>query len=71
MRFNKRPTKWLLIGGGSIIIAVLTHAFFFYEWANDRFMVGPNDGLGQMLPFKHFYMINTKKENSFIPFSLD
>ncbi|MDO7282301.1 YfhO family protein [Shouchella clausii] len=44
----------LLVGGASIVVAVLAHALFFYETAAGRFMVGPNDGLGQILPFKHF-----------------
>ncbi len=37
-----------------MLFAFLAHAFFFYEWTNDRFMVGPNDGMAQMLPFKYF-----------------
>ncbi|WP_408006408.1 YfhO family protein [Pseudalkalibacillus sp. A8] len=36
----------------SLILSVLTHMFFIIEWINDRYMVGPNDGLGQILTFK-------------------
>lgn len=46
--------QWLFVGGASIVVAVFAHALFFYETAAGRFMAGPNDGLGQILPFKHF-----------------
>ncbi len=36
----------------SFILSVLAHMFFIIEWTNDRYMVGPNDGLGQILTFK-------------------
>ncbi|WP_078393215.1 YfhO family protein [Shouchella patagoniensis] len=63
-----RYKQWLVIGMGSILIAVLAHAFFFYEWMNNRFMVGPNDGLGQIVPFKHFLYNQYKKGEFFYSF---
>lgn len=36
----------------SLVIAFLSHLFFLTEWFDNRYMVGINDGLSQMLPFK-------------------
>src|SRR5690625_1398209 len=36
----------------SFIIAILSHLFFLVEWFDGRYMLGMNDGLSQMLPFK-------------------
>ncbi|WP_422122493.1 YfhO family protein [Planococcus sp. X10-3] len=35
-----------------LFFSVAAHAIYLFEWSNDRFMLGPNDGLSQMMPFK-------------------
>ncbi|MBT2569657.1 YfhO family protein [Planococcus sp. ISL-110] len=35
-----------------LLLSTCAHAIYVREWSNDRFMLGPNDGLSQMLPFK-------------------
>jgi uncharacterized membrane protein YfhO len=47
---KRRQLYFLLVC--SLVIAALAHFFFLKEWTNDRYMVGPNDGLQQMLTFK-------------------
>ncbi|TWT27447.1 YfhO family protein [Planomicrobium sp. CPCC 101110] len=34
-------------------LAVLSHAVFLHQWTENHFMIGINDGLAQMMPFKH------------------
>lgn len=36
----------------SFIFAILSHLFFLVEWFDGRYMLGMNDGLSQILPFK-------------------
>ncbi|WP_102336063.1 YfhO family protein [Salimicrobium jeotgali] len=36
----------------SLVISALAHGFFLYQWSEGHYMVGPNDGLSQMVPFK-------------------
>ncbi|MFB4168404.1 YfhO family protein [Virgibacillus sp. JSM 102003] len=47
---KKRDLIFLIIS--SLIVAALGHLFFISEWFQDRYMVGPNDGLQQMVTFK-------------------
>lgn len=49
----------------SILLSAAAHFFFLQEWVNGRFMVGPNDGLSQMIPFKTFIYENYKQGNFF------
>ena len=35
-----------------LLLSTAAHAVFLVEWAGGRFMLGPNDGLSQMMPFK-------------------
>ncbi|MDQ0428707.1 putative membrane protein YfhO [Planomicrobium stackebrandtii] len=35
-----------------LLLSTCAHAIYLREWSNNRFMVGPNDGLSQILPFK-------------------
>lgn len=35
-----------------LLLSSCAHAIYLREWTNNRFMLGPNDGLSQMLPFK-------------------
>ncbi|TSB44691.1 YfhO family protein [Alkalicoccobacillus porphyridii] len=50
---NRNQMFWLILVV-SLVFALLAHLFFLKELLNGRYMVGPNDGLSQMLPFKHF-----------------
>ncbi|MBT2569439.1 YfhO family protein [Planococcus sp. ISL-110] len=37
----------------SLLLSAVGHAVFLYQWSRSHFMVGINDGLSQMMPFKH------------------
>lgn len=37
----------------SFILSAIGHTVFLYQWSRGHFMVGINDGLSQMMPFKH------------------
>ena len=43
----------LLLFFFSLLLSVIGHAVFLYQWSHGHFMVGINDGLSQMMPFKH------------------
>lgn len=45
-----RPALILLFF--SLLLSAIGHTVFLRQWANGHFMVGINDGLSQMLPFK-------------------
>lgn len=52
-----------------LLLSSLAHAVYLKEWINNRFMVGPNDGLSQMLPFKTLlYRHYTEGEFFYSPF---
>ncbi|OMP67869.1 YfhO family protein [Domibacillus epiphyticus] len=36
------------------ILSAAAHFFFLQKWPEGRLMIGPNDGLSQMIPFKKF-----------------
>ncbi|MFD2922281.1 YfhO family protein [Halobacillus naozhouensis] len=36
----------------SLVLTILAHLFFLKEWTQEQYMVGPNDGLQQMVTFK-------------------
>src|SRR5690606_8268251 len=46
-----RPALLLLLF--SLLLSAIGHAVFLYQWSHGHFMVGINDGLSQMMPFKH------------------
>lgn len=46
-----RPALLLLLF--SLLLSAIGHAVFLYQWSRGHFMVGINDGLSQMMPFKH------------------
>ncbi|MFC7063731.1 YfhO family protein [Halobacillus seohaensis] len=48
---NKKRDFLILIIA-SLTLAVLAHLFFLKEWIEGQYMVGPNDGLQQMVTFK-------------------
>ncbi|HSJ37705.1 MAG TPA: YfhO family protein [Planococcus sp. (in: firmicutes)] len=35
-----------------LFLSMAAHAVYLVEWSGNRFMLGPNDGLSQMMPFK-------------------
>lgn len=37
----------------SFALAILAHGVFLYQWTQGQYMTGINDGLSQMMPFKH------------------
>lgn len=46
-----------------LFVSAAAHGTYLYEWSEDRFMAGNNDGLSQMLPFKdHLYNQYTSGE---------
>ncbi|WP_117160819.1 YfhO family protein [Paraliobacillus sp. X-1268] len=59
----KRKILYLIIS--SLVVAVLGHLFFLREWLLDRYMVGPNDGLQQMVTFKKILYEQYKSGNYF------
>lgn len=46
-----RPALLLLFF--SFLLSVIGHLVFLRQWTNSHFMAGVNDGLSQMMPFKH------------------
>ncbi|WP_372869377.1 YfhO family protein [Planomicrobium okeanokoites] len=52
-----------------LFLSTAAHAAYLVEWAGDRFMLGPNDGLSQMMPFKAMlYEQYTSGEFFYSPF---
>ncbi|AZV42677.1 hypothetical protein BAOM_2068 [Peribacillus asahii] len=49
----------------SIVLAILAHLFFLHEWTQDRYMVGPNDGLQQIVTFKKLMYEQYTSKNFF------
>ncbi|REB05575.1 hypothetical protein DVB69_15010 [Sporosarcina sp. BI001-red] len=57
--------SWLGLVVVSVITAILAHWFMLSEWMQGRYVVGPNDGLSQMIPFKHFLYESMRDGNFF------
>ena len=57
--------KWLGLVIVSIITAITAHGFMLSEWMQGRYAIGPNDGLSQMIPFKHFLYESMRDGNFF------
>lgn len=52
-----------------LLLSTAAHAVYLMEWSENRFMIGPNDGLSQMLPFKKLlYEQYTSGEFFYSPF---
>ncbi|MBE1553231.1 YfhO family protein [Sporosarcina limicola] len=51
--FEHKKVHIVVLLLASLSIAFLAHFFFFTEFLEERFMTGRNDGLSQMIPFKH------------------
>lgn len=49
----------------SFAAALFSHLFFIYQRLNGRYMTGMNDGLSQILPFKHFLYSQFKQGEFF------
>ncbi|WP_289889534.1 YfhO family protein [Virgibacillus pantothenticus] len=60
----KKPGLWLFIIG-SLLVSVATHFFFYQQWLDKHWMIGPNDGLSQIATFKKFIYENYKSGNFF------
>ena len=43
---------FLLIAIAFLAMSVIGHGVFLFQWTQNQFMAGPNDGLAQMMPFK-------------------
>ena len=60
---------FLQLIGLCFFLSMAAHAVYLVEWSDNRFMVGPNDGLSQMLPFKSMlYEQYTSGEFFYSPF---
>lgn len=57
--------KALILVSLSLVVAFLAHGFFLYQLLHGQFMVGPNDGTAQMLPFKQFLYSQFSQGNFF------
>ena len=49
----------------SLVIAILAHSYYIVQYPSGKVMKGINDGLSQMLPFKHFLYENYSIGNFF------
>lgn len=63
-----KRNQWLFVIMGSVAVAFMAHAFFLYEGKNGQFMVGPNDGMAQILPFKSYLYEQFKQGEFFYSF---
>lgn len=43
---------YLLLTIAFLAMAIIGHGVFLFQWTQNQFMAGPNDGLAQMMPFK-------------------
>lgn len=57
--------SWIGLLVVSVITAIIAHGFMLSEWMQERYVVGPNDGLSQMIPFKHFLYESMREGNFF------
>ncbi|QMT17077.1 YfhO family protein [Planococcus maritimus] len=44
---------YLLLTVAFLAMAIIGHGVFLFQWTQNQYMAGPNDGLAQMMPFKH------------------
>lgn len=47
----------------ALLVSIAAHTFFIYYQSQGGFIAGPNDGLSQMVPFKHFLYETFHKGN--------
>lgn len=48
----RRKFPYLIFYIGCLLLAIAAHTVFLVQWARNHYMVGINDGISQMLPFK-------------------
>ncbi|NBJ70720.1 MULTISPECIES: YfhO family protein [Clostridia] len=60
----KKRRLWFFIIG-SLLVSAATHFFFYQQWLDKHWMIGPNDGLSQIATFKKFIYENYKSGNFF------
>lgn len=63
---SKKSIGLLIIS--SLLVSAAAHFFFVQEWLDGKYMLGPNDGLSQMLPFKQFIYDHYTEGNFFYSF---
>ena len=64
-----RKKSVILLVISSLLLSAAAHFFFIQEWFDGRFMIGPNDGLSQMTPFKKFIYDQYSQGNFFYSWS--
>lgn len=64
---NKR--KIIILIAAAFAAAFFSHFFFLREWWNESYMLGPNDGLNQIAPFKELLYNEYTNGNFFYSFS--
>ncbi|MDN3450641.1 YfhO family protein [Planococcus sp. APC 3906] len=65
----KKYLPFIRIAVLCLFLSIAAHAVYLVEWTGSRFMLGPNDGLSQMLPFKSMlYEQYTSGEFFYSPF---
>ncbi|WP_214755992.1 YfhO family protein [Exiguobacterium sp. s157] len=52
---------WLIVA--ALVVSIIAHAFLIYYQSQGGYVAGPNDGLSQMVPFKHFLYETFHKGN--------
>ncbi|QXE02111.1 YfhO family protein [Terribacillus sp. DMT04] len=65
----KRRGKVVLLILAALIFSIAVHMHFISEYFDGRFMLGPNDGMAQMLPFKQHLYEQYTQGNFFYSFS--
>ncbi|WP_077305376.1 YfhO family protein [Terribacillus halophilus] len=65
----KRRVKVVLLILAALVFSIVVHMHFISEYINGRFMLGPNDGMAQMLPFKQHLYEQYSQGNFFYSFS--
>ncbi len=46
--------KKVMLIAAAFLVSIIAHSFFIYYQSQGGYIAGPNDGLSQMVPFKHF-----------------
>ncbi|QKY69816.1 YfhO family protein [Lentibacillus sp. CBA3610] len=64
----KKTKQFWLLAGSSLLVAIIAHAFFLYQWKQGVYMAGPNDGLSQMVPFRQMVYEQLTNGNWFYAF---
>ncbi len=57
--------NWLITAFLSVLVATAAHFFMLSEWGQGRYLIGANDGMSQMVPFKHFLYETLRDGNYF------